>query len=72
MSGSGGSAVHSVLPAAGAAGTPGGPQEPAGGAVLPPAGPRHQPCYGTSHNESLACDSSRSDSACLILTLSPL
>lgn len=50
--GSSGPAVHSVLPAAGAAGATGGPQEPAGGAVLPPAGPHHQPCYGTQFSSA--------------------
>lgn len=38
-----GAVLHPVLHAAGAAGAPGGPQEPAGGAVLTHAGPHHQP-----------------------------
>lgn len=68
--GSGGAALHSVLSAASVAGAAAGPQEPAGGAVLPHTGPHHQPGYGTEFNTVFDC--SQSDNAQISLTLSLL
>ncbi len=68
--GSDGADLHSLLSDSTAAGAAAGPQEPAGGALLPSAAPHRQPSHGTHF--SSVFDFTQSDNTRLILTLSSL